>query len=476
MRSVRPGARPPHGGLPARSRLNRRGRSRRAVSEVVATIILLALTVVLFSAIFAFVTSFPAPPAQSNNQFQASLIYGTASGKTVVTQLKIIHLAGPAVAPTALIYVKSAANPSGAEFQNPYNMTDGGIAKNAPWNLGQTWIYSFPSGDQPGTPDNLTIYVVSSASVLFSVILPGQSFPVPPTFVATGVSPTPLPISTAFNVTTTLSGSVKTDSVFVNLGGIPGCSATPVQLKYAAATGQYYNDSSGCATTVGTYYAFLNATGTTGQTATTALAITFSSSSSSPGVALALAPVQGVAKASMTASGSGFQDAVSVTLTFNAATITMTSCSVGTLSGAKTSVTTSSSGTFSCTFVIPSDAAATYSVTAASSTQSGTALFTVTALGITTSATTVAPGSALTVSGTGFSVSSTVAIYYKDGSTNTTMGTSTNPCTSGSLITTGSGTFSCTFTVPSTDSSSGSSTLSIEDISSGAWVTKTITN
>jgi len=39
------------------------------VSDVVATILLLALTVTLFASIFAFVTSFPSPPAQNSNQF-----------------------------------------------------------------------------------------------------------------------------------------------------------------------------------------------------------------------------------------------------------------------------------------------------------------------------------------------------------------------------------------------------------------------
>ena len=39
-----------------------------------ATIILLAMTVVLFSSIFAWVTTFPAPAVQNTTQFSANLV------------------------------------------------------------------------------------------------------------------------------------------------------------------------------------------------------------------------------------------------------------------------------------------------------------------------------------------------------------------------------------------------------------------
>jgi flagellin-like protein len=290
-----------HGATRGRAGPRRRRRSRRGVSEVVATIILLALTVVLFSAIFAFVTTFPSPPAQSNNQFQATLTYGTVSGQTVVTAVSILHLAGPSVAPTALVYLKSAAEPAAVEFLNPYNMSQGGIAYGHPWNLGQTWSYTFPAGNQPTTPDNITIYVVSSSSVLFSVILPGQSFILPPTFVATAVAPAIPSIGASFNITATLAGSVRAGSVYVNLAGIWGFNSTvPQKLSYAASTGQYYllvTSSIGSSTTGGTFYAFLNATSVNGQTAVASLPVTFttvggSSPTSTLTVATFLTPAQ----------------------------------------------------------------------------------------------------------------------------------------------------------------------------------------
>jgi flagellin-like protein len=281
-----------------RTGLRRRWRTRRGVSEVVATIILLALTVVLFSAIFAFVTSFPSPPAQSNNQFQATLTYTTSSGKPVVSALNVIHLAGPAVPSSALIYIKSAANPGGAEFANPYTIANGGISGTT-WNLGQTWIYSFPSAERPSLPDNFTIYIVSSDAVIFSVILPGQSFVFPPTFIATAISPAQPGIGQAFNITATIAGSIQAGSVYANLAGIWGFNGSKAQqMTYAASSGTYYfastsvkgSGSLGPTVVPGTFYAFLNATGVNGVSALASVAIQVSNTGVSTPV-LAIVPV-----------------------------------------------------------------------------------------------------------------------------------------------------------------------------------------
>ena len=124
---------------PAKSRwrVRRRHRAgRRGVSDVVATILLLALTVTLFASIFAFVTQFPPPPSQNNNQFQASLIY-TSSGLNITT-IQIVHLAGPSVPGIGQIYLKSATQPNAPEFTSPLDpyTVSSGIGGAGTWNLG----------------------------------------------------------------------------------------------------------------------------------------------------------------------------------------------------------------------------------------------------------------------------------------------------------------------------------------------------
>jgi flagellin-like protein len=289
--------------------VGRRWRTRRrGVAEVVATIILLALTVVLFSAIFAFVTSFPSPPSQSNNQFQASLTYVTASGKTSVNSLNIVHLAGPAVISSALVYIKSAANPGGAAFASPYSLSAGGITSTT-WNLGQTWTYQFPAAVRPSLPDNFTIYIVSSDAVLFSVILPGQSFAFPPTFVATAVSPALPSVGAVFNITATLTGSVLSYSVYANLRGIWGFNVSAdssIKMKYSSTAGVYYllvTSSYGATTIGGTYYAFLNATAPSGATALASVAVQVTNQGgTAPSSVLAIVPVLSLTPATQFAS------------------------------------------------------------------------------------------------------------------------------------------------------------------------------
>ncbi len=463
----------------------RQGEGKRAVAEVVATIILLALTVVLFSAIFAFVTTFPSPPAQSNNQFQATLSYTVAkNGTTYITGVSILHLSGPAVPQSTIVYLKSAAHPSAAQFQNPYNLTAGGIAKGATWNLGQTWSISLPSGTA-SLPDNLTVYVVSSSAVLFSVVLPGQSFLSPPTFLATAVSPASPTIGESFNITATIAGSVKSYSVYANLGGVPGFTNSYLHLKYAAASGEYYYVAGALSTTAGTYYGFINATGPApyNLTATTAVAITISSGT--PVVTtptLSLSPDQGPFVNTITATGAGFSASTSVALTLNGATITLTACSSGTIGSPATSVTTTASGGFVCTFSLPSGiASGTYTVFASglSSGQTATALFLVTTPTVTapTSGSTLIEGKTQAVTGTGFSVSSTVKITlaYTSGASGNPAENVTETCTTGSLSTTATGTFSCTVTLPASVKNASSGTFSIEDLSTGRWFTVSVT-
>jgi flagellin-like protein len=255
-------------------------RARRGVSDVVATILLLALTVTLFAAIFAFVTTFPSPPAQNTNQFQASLVYAS-NNTNYISSLKILHLAGPAISGNGLVFLKSANYPSSPEFQNPIPVA-WGINNVSTWNLGQTWVWNFPSHNLPFWQDNITVYLVYSAQLLYSVVLPGQIIGFPPTIVSTWVVPSAPTIGAAFKVYATISGNLGSHKAFINLGGIPGLSTSTVPMWFNSSLSAWqYNVSSGntSGTPAGTYSAVVNVTGNSGQTATAAVTVTIVSSS-----------------------------------------------------------------------------------------------------------------------------------------------------------------------------------------------------
>ncbi len=248
---------------------------------MVATILLLALTVVLFAGIFAFVTSFPSPPAQSANQFQGTLSYNKTG---YVTGLNITHLSGPQVSTGALIYVKSAGDPTGCFSGNP--VTVGMGISTSVWTLGQTWhgpFTMFP-GCTPSTAvdtrfaDNLTVFILSNGNLIFSVVLPGQQFITPPTIVATWTSPSAPTISTTFQIYATIAGNLGGNHPTANLGGIPGQTGT-VTMTYNATVSAWQATVSGGSSATGTYYVIVMVTGVTSLTATAAVTVNIVTSS-----------------------------------------------------------------------------------------------------------------------------------------------------------------------------------------------------
>ncbi len=443
---------------------------RRGVSDVVATILLLALTVTLFASIFAFVTAFPAPPAQNNNQFQASLAF--TANMSYVSAVHIVHLAGPVVAGNALIYLKSATQPTAPEFQNPYTVSSG-LGGASVWNLGQVWNLTFATNQRPQATGNITIYVVASSQLLYSVILPGTSIVPPPTIVSTSISPTTPGVGASFTVYASIAGTYTAQSVFVNLAGVPNTGVLNTSQKMTQnSQGQWtFFVGAGLTTTSGTFYAFVNASsasGSRGQQAVGAVLISISTSGTvngplSVGVVLVPSPPNaGTAEsvqAVVTYTGTTLSSPVSVAVSFSGTS----SPSGYTYSGSGPSGITISgpSGPASVTVVsqsiwtIPSPASLTLYTFAVSATATVTGLGSITGTTTFTPATiTVGPTSGLVASvatarGAGFLPSTSVTLSM-GGVTIIPTGSSNSTCTfSGSTITTTStGTFVCQFKVP----------------------------
>ena len=246
------------------------------------------MTVVLFSSIFAWVTTFPVPPAQNTTQFSANLVL--TANQSYVKAIQITHLAGPSVPGGTLVYLKSAFHPGAAEFQTPI-VASSYLPNPTTWNLGQTFNYTFPcptmsTCQQPQLPDNLTVLLVTSNQVVFSTILPGTLIAVPPNFVATSISPAGPTVAASFTINAYVSGNTGGAAVYVTLKNIPGLAASypaAQKMTFVAATNRWtFTVPALLTTTNGTYYAFVNITNPLGQAATAGVAITIVSSSSGP--------------------------------------------------------------------------------------------------------------------------------------------------------------------------------------------------
>ncbi len=145
---------------------------------------------------------------------------------------------------------------------------------------------------------------------------------------------------------------------------------------------------------------------------------------------LVLTPSSGIVGSTSTATGTGFGGAASVSVTWSP------------LSLALCAATANATGSFACAFTVPSAVHGGHVVTATDSlTDSATATFTVGAELVLTPASGLV-GSSTTATGTGFAGGSAVTLTWSGPTTSLS-------CTSGSLTTSGTGSFTCAFTVPS---------------------------
>ena len=325
-------------GIGAARRSSRRWK-HRGVSDVVGTILLLALTVTLFSSIFFFVSTFPSPSPQPVNQFSATLSYNSAG--TQIVGVSILHLAGPAVAGSSLVYLYSAHIPGA--FPTPFSVSSG-LNNSQVWTLGQTWSKNI-SSSAITVPDNITISVVTTNQLLFRVTLPGPRPTAPPTFLQVGTSPSSPGVGSAFTVTARISDpTLRTNSVYANLSLIPGISGTGLFLMtYSASTGLWsYTVASGTTSLAGTYYIFLNATDQSGLRNSVAFTVTIAPASTSFSAVLTAnntAPMSSIPvllTAYVTAGGSG----ASVTVAFTANGVALSPAS-GTVASGSTAAFTS---------------------------------------------------------------------------------------------------------------------------------------
>ena len=257
------GAKSQDGGKGSRSAWGRK--RKRGVSDIIGTILILAITVTLFSSIFFFVNSLPGPAAQSPSQFTAT----TGQGGGFYLFVNVTYTSGPVLSGGALaFYVVASASPGAFSCHNPYPLTSG-ISGATTWSAGQIWSLPLTSanvcaGSYPlsVTNDNLTLTIVDVVKnvVLFTVNLPGSQVPIPPIFIGEGTTPSPVSGSGPFTVYAQIKDPnlLPTNKVVANLASLPGpitgsglpaaCNANPptgctATLTYQASTGTWFSAS-----------------------------------------------------------------------------------------------------------------------------------------------------------------------------------------------------------------------------------------
>lgn len=265
----------------------RRQRASRAVSDVVGTILLLALTVTLFASVFFFINTFPRPPAQPASQFSAKLTYAGTS----INAVSVTHLAGPTLGSNTQIYLFSTAKPT-AFLNTVYTLANGLNGSNS-WSLGQVWTLNITAKGLVA-PDNITVAIVSTGQLLFRQTIPGNNPNIPPEFIATGTIPVQPAVGASFQVFVQISDDdLNASSVFANISQLPGVSGTgKVAMTYSATSGTWsYTVPTGTTTGGGSFYIFVNATDKAHQRNSVAIPVTIGGAGSSGGSSASLLSV-----------------------------------------------------------------------------------------------------------------------------------------------------------------------------------------
>jgi FlaG/FlaF family flagellin (archaellin) len=250
-------------------------RSRHGVSDVVGTILLLALTITLFGTVFLFVNTFPQPAPQPTSQFSASLQFANVSGVgVVISTVNIVHLAGPTLFDNLQnqIWITSAAKPGA--FTSSFSVASGGLGA---WAIGQTWSLNVTSKSL-NLPDNLTISIVSSGVLVYHNTLPGANPSIPPQFTNEGTVPALPTTGNPFKVYAQISDvnlpSTSTH-VTLNYSLLPGLyGARAVVMTYSAENGTWQAPVPASTTSSGVYFVFVSAIDSIGLRNTVAVEVT----------------------------------------------------------------------------------------------------------------------------------------------------------------------------------------------------------
>lgn len=166
---------------------------RSGVSEVIGTILILAITVVLFSTIIIWVSNIPTPSAQTRVDIRSTMdpVYSGA-GVEIGVDITLFHQGGEALYPVpTILYVTSQRGASPPQTDvvilHPYNgllaipsgLLDG---SDSVWDIGERWAYK---NFQLRSSDQITLTIVDllKSTVLWTGTVSAAPGTRPPVFV-----------------------------------------------------------------------------------------------------------------------------------------------------------------------------------------------------------------------------------------------------------------------------------------------------
>ncbi len=214
----------------------RRSWNRKGVSEIIANLLILAITVTLFSGIFWYVDSMPTPSEKVYTDFSPTVQIN--SNKTA--WINITDIGGePLASSTTAIYLFQDNNIT------RLSLSSSRVPLGTQFSTGETWVYL--KHGNVGTNTSLSVEIVDTAAntVIWNSVLQGgvQTASSSPIIGDRGLTPSPTYSGAGVKFYATVTdpyGILRTNSVYVNATSI---GLGFVKLTYSGSGSTYYSNS-----------------------------------------------------------------------------------------------------------------------------------------------------------------------------------------------------------------------------------------
>ncbi|MCL4316862.1 MAG: type IV pilin [Candidatus Thermoplasmatota archaeon] len=225
----------------SRKSTSRKGRKDSGVSEIIGDILILGITVTLFSTIFLYVNAFPTPNAQTYADFNASL---ASTG-----QLAITHEGGQILTSSLTAIVvqinqsTSVYSMSQGLYITPQNTSS--LWSLPRWSTGQTWAINLTG---TGASSIVSVSIIDRANnyLVWSTVLNGQPKNLKPVIQNAYASPNPVTPGKQIVVYAVIYGTQGKSNNFnltANLSLVSGSNNVSVPMTYNSASGLYSTKS-----------------------------------------------------------------------------------------------------------------------------------------------------------------------------------------------------------------------------------------
>ncbi|MGC8913821.1 MAG: CARDB domain-containing protein, partial [Thermoplasmata archaeon] len=187
---------------------------KSGVSSVIGSFLILVITVVLFSTIFAWVqTSFPTPPPRANSDFKADEPWYENTPGGYYAHVNLTYVSGEDIVSQHLLILLLFED--GTRYS--LSPADGGISTQY-WHVGDCWRWK--STSLFTQPQNLTVQIIHTIKniLLWQEVKVVNNIWYPPNIAGVGTNPSPVTAGAIFRVWAEIyDNDINPDSVYADL-------------------------------------------------------------------------------------------------------------------------------------------------------------------------------------------------------------------------------------------------------------------